>query len=266
VTRALRKVGLCAYVSPTGTLSNTGIDSETEITRLRERVAELEREKADVEGFAAMAAHELLTPVVIMDACAATVCERLDGNEGHAESVRELDTLRRGAARSRLLVETLLRQARVNGRPPQRRPVDIGALVGDCVALLGPDLRRRDAEVNAGWLPSVEAEEPLIGAVFMNLLVNALKYGPRLGATVRVGAAEEPGAWRFDVESQGEPIPAEDRERIFEPYRRGRGERRARGSGLGLYICRRIVERHGGEIGVSSPERGGNRFHFTLPK
>jgi signal transduction histidine kinase len=242
------------------------MDSQSEIARLRDRVAQLEREKADVEGFAAMAAHELLTPVVIMDACAATVCERLGADERHADSVRELETLRRGAARSRLLVETLLHHARVHDRPLQRRPVDTGALVGDCVALLRPDLRRRGARVLLGPLPSVDGEEALVGAVFMNLLVNALKYGPRRDATVRVGAAEEPVAWRFGVESEGEPLAPAERERIFEPYRRGSGERRARGSGLGLHICRRIVERHGGEIGVTPAATGGNRFHFTLPK
>ena len=71
-------------------------------------------------------------------------------------------------------------------------------------------------------------------------------------------------AWQLGVESEGEPIPDADRERIFQPYRRGTGERRARGSGLGLSICREIVERHGGELGVM-PVEGGNRFQFTLP-
>ena len=77
-------------------------------------------------------------------------------------------------------------------------------------------------------------------------------------------AAESPG-WRFSVQSQGATIPAEDRERIFEPYYRGRGERRARGSGLGLTLSRYIVERHGGQIGVSTANGGDNRFSFTLP-
>jgi signal transduction histidine kinase len=71
-------------------------------------------------------------------------------------------------------------------------------------------------------------------------------------------------AWELGIESEGEPVPAADRERIFKPYCRGNGERRARGSGLGLSICREIVERHGGEIGVV-PLAAGNRFQFTLP-
>lgn len=98
----------------------------------------------------------------------------------------------------------------------------------------------------------VQAEPPLIGAVFMNLLVNARKYAPRRSATVRVGADRELAAWRVGVESQGHTLSSEDQRGIFEPHRRGRGERRSRRSGLGLATCREMVERHGGEIGVEA--------------
>ena len=93
------------------------MESQTEIIRLRTRVTELEREKEAVERFAAVAAHELLTPVVMIDACAATVADRLDGDERHLESRHDLDVLRRGCAQSRLLVESLLHHAAVR-RPP----------------------------------------------------------------------------------------------------------------------------------------------------
>ena len=199
------------------------MDEHGEILRLRERITELEREKEAVEGFAAVAAHELLTPVVLL----------------HHASFRDL--------------------------PLQKQPVDLDALLRDCVALLGPELRRRNSQIEVETaLPCLPVEEPLIGAVFINLLANALKYGPRHGSTIRVGAAAEPGVWRLSVRSEGNPIPAEDRDEIFRAYRRGSGERRARGSGLGLYICRQIVERHGGEITVVSAG-GGNCFAFTLP-
>jgi signal transduction histidine kinase len=241
------------------------MDPNIEITKLRARVSQLEREKADVEGFAALAAHELLTPVVMMDACAATVCDELDGTLD-PDARRDLDAMRRGAARSRLLVETLLLGARVEDHPLQRRSVDLGVLLADCLALLGPEIRARDAQVVAGPLPTLAVDEALLHAVFMNLLVNALKYGPRIGGVIRVDARREPGSWRFGVESEGDLIPEADSDRIFEPYRRGRGERRAHGTGLGLSICRDVVERHGGRIGVRPGHHGGNRFYFTLPR
>jgi len=240
------------------------MDEHGEISRLRKRISELEREKEAVEGFAAVAAHELLTPVVMMDACAATVCDRLDG-ELDAESRRDLDALRRGAARSRLLVETLLRHARVNGHPLECDWVDAGRLARECESVVAPEVRARGALIQVGKLPHVLAQEALLGAVFMNLLVNALKYGPRRGGTISVRGGSTVAGWRFSVHSQGPPIPLPDRLRIFEPFQRGSGERRARGGGLGLSICREIIGRHGGSIGVSSPKSGGNTFTFSLP-
>ena len=240
------------------------MDEHGEISRLRDRISELEREKEAVEGFAAVAAHELLTPVVMMDACAATVCDRLNG-ELDADSRRDLDALRRGAARSRLLVETLLQHARVNARPMERTWVDAGRLVRECESVVAPELRARGAAIEVGPLPQVWAQEELLGAVFMNLLVNALKYGPRQGGTVRVRGGSTFAGWRFSVRSEGQPIPFADRRRIFEPYQRGRGERRVRGGGLGLSICREIVERHGGQLRLTASGNAGNVFTFTLP-
>ena len=238
------------------------------MTRLRARIAELEQDKAAIDAFAAVAAHELLAPIVLIDAYAATALER-SGDELHADSRRDLDALRRAASRSRVLVQTLLEHARSRGRALQRRPVDVDAVLRESLLLLAPEIRARnvevEVEVEVGELPQVEADEALIGAVFTNLLMNALKFGPREGARIRVAAGREADDWRFLVQSQGRPIAAEDRERIFEPYRRGRDERRARGTGLGLAICREIVEWHGGRIGVEAAEGGDNGFYFTLP-
>jgi signal transduction histidine kinase len=237
---------------------------EAEIQRLQARNTELERGKANAEAFAAMAAHELLAPLVTIDAYAAMVCNRDDG-ELHADSRRDLDALRHNVAEARLLAETLLQHARCTGRLLERRPIDVNRLLRGCLTLLAPEIHSREAEVQVGALPEVSGEETLLSALFTNLLSNALKYGPPARGTIFVDATSLRACWRFSVQSQGATIPVEDRERIFEPYYRGRGERRACGAGLGLTICRRIVELHGGEIGVSTAGDGDNRFSFTLP-
>ena len=237
---------------------------QAEIQRLHARITELEDEKADVEAFAAVAAHELLAPLVLADAYATTVAERLDGDR-HADARRELDALRRAAARTRLLVETLLHDARSHERPLRLTAIDLNAVLSECLTLLQPEIEVRDAEVQVAELPEAYGEETLIGAVFSNLLLNALRYGPREHARILVDACPRRGSCRVSVQSGGPTIPAADRERIFERYQRGRGERRARGAGLGLTICRRIVERHGGQIGVTAANGGANRFYFTLP-
>jgi signal transduction histidine kinase len=236
---------------------------EAENRRLHRRIAALEDEKADVEAFAAVAAHELLSPLVLADAYATTVSERLDGDL-HADSRRDLDALRRAASRTRLLVETLLHEARSHNRPLQRRAVDLNAVLRECIILLAPEIRARGADLHVAELPQAWAEESLISAVFTNLLLNALRYGPRKAGTIRIDATLEHGTCRCSVHSPGPAVPVADRERIFGRYHRGRGERRARGAGLGLTICRHIVERHGGQIGVTA-DAGSNHFHFTLP-
>ena len=237
---------------------------EPDIERLRARIAELEREKAATEAFAAEAAHELLTPLVMIDAYATMAAEQLD-DEFDADALRDLDALQRGAIRTRVLVETLLHVASSRGGPLRRSVVDLNTVLADCLSLLAPEIQSRGAEVQVAELPDVLADEALIGAVFSNLLINALKYGPRHSATIRVDATLVDTDWRLSVQSQGPMIPVQDRHRVFEQYNRGRGERRARGAGLGLTICRQIVERHGGQIGVTATSRGENRFCFTLP-
>ena len=237
---------------------------EREVERLAAQVARLEREKAQVEAFAAVAAHELVEPLIMAEAYASIVADRLSPDE-HADSRRDLDALGRGVARMRLLIESLLHEARSSERTLVRKPVDMSLLVGDCVALLQPEIASRDAQVELTELPHVLGEEALLSGVVSNLLINALKYSPRQGAGIRVGGVREQVACRFFVDSEGPTIPSDQRQRIFDAYQRGEGERRATGAGLGLAICRRIVERHGGEIGVVPINGTGNRFFFTLP-
>ncbi|MGH2945467.1 MAG: sensor histidine kinase [Solirubrobacteraceae bacterium] len=236
---------------------------EREVARLERRVAELEDQKADAERLAGIAAHELMEPLVMAEAYAVLLQDRL-GNRLDLEARDDLAALVRGAARMRLLVETLLHDARSADRPLRRRSVDLERIVHDCIGLLGPEIALRKARVTVPPMPVVRGDAALLTGVIQNLIVNALKYGPRKGGEIRTEASWEGSRWRIGVASEGRTIEPNERERIFEPFERGRKERRARGAGLGLAICRRIVERHGGEIGVE-PRPKGNLFYFTLP-
>ena len=112
----------------------------------------------------------------------------------------------------------------------------------------GQDRRRRRCR-------SCPGDAALLTGVFGNLLSNALQYGPRSGGEIHVSAERSEAGWTFSVDSPGPAIPERDRQRIFEPWQRGWGERRSRGVGLGLAIVRQVVERHGGQVGVTSPSR-----------
>jgi signal transduction histidine kinase len=237
---------------------------QSQLERLRARVLELERERDAAEGFAALAGHELMSPLVMAEACAAMAAERLD--EARDEDVlTALDSLAHGASRTRRLIESLLHEASAKGHPLRRETVDLGRLAVECVAQLRPEIEARGADVEVGELPHVCGSSELLGSVLTNLLGNALKYNPRQGGSIRFSAEARDGEWAVFVDDDGPPIPADDRALIFEPFQRGRNERRAKGTGLGLAICRRIVERHGGRIGVVERPDGGNRFFFTVP-
>lgn len=231
---------------------------------MEELITGVRTDAAGSEIFARAAAHELMAPLVVAQSCARLLEERLD-DQGRATGYGELSELMRVLSRMRVLVETLLEDARSSGAPVERRPVSVERLVEDATELLRDEIRAHDARIVASALPVVEADAILLGAVVNNLLLNALRYGPRVGGEVRIRARRERTHWRISITSQGPTIPAGDRARIFEPYFRGSHERRAAGAGLGLAICRSFVERHGGEIGVAPVRTGGNRFHFTIP-
>jgi signal transduction histidine kinase len=237
---------------------------ESEHQRLSERVCQLEDELARARDFAALAAHEVIKPLVMTEACADGIRERT----AHALDIvsrQELESIIHVSASARMLVEALLIDARDCSIDLPRRPVDLTKVVHDCLAMLGPDIAAREAEVEVDSLPVVSGNAAMLRGVFGNLLANAIKYGPGHGSRIRVTAVLAEGSWVLSVEGPGTAIPDAERRSIFEPWRRGTTGRGARGVGLGLAVARRIVERHGGELGVTSPDAKSNRFFFTLP-
>jgi len=232
---------------------------DSEVERLKARVTQLERERTDVEAFAAVAAHELMEPLVMIEVHAAMLGAGAPGDP--AESAEQIG---RAAARLRRLVEAILHDGRAAEQGVARRPVDLDRVLRDVLMLLRPEIEARTARVEVEPLPTVPGDEPLLGSLFTNLITNALKYGPRAHGTIRIGAEPEGAGWRVSVADESPPIRAAERERIFEPFQRGQRERRARGTGLGLSICRRIAERHGGRLELAAGE-AGNVFSFSLP-
>jgi len=244
---------------------------EGEVGRLNNRVEQLERELAEsreqvarLERFAAMAAHEVLKPLVMTEAFLTMIAER-GGHGLDLDTRRDVDTLMRISSRMRLLVEAMLMDARPGQEPIQHQAVDLSKVLNDCVDMLGAEIRARDIQLDVDEMPVVTGDEAMLTGVFGNLLSNAIQYGPREGGEIKISAARSEAGWTISVDSPGPAIPERDRQRIFEPWQRGWGERRSRGVGLGLAIVRQVVERHGGHVGVTSPEPSGNRFFFTLP-
>lgn len=238
--------------------------SEQRIAALEELVSGLEHRNAALEGFAAMAAHQLSEPLVIMESSAILLGEDLD-DDVNPLLRRRLDAIGTVAARCRRQMDALLLDARTADSPPELACVDVAEVVEGVLELLATRIEQRRATIEVGALPVICAGHGLLTVVFENLLSNALKYGPRADGRVGVHAEQSAeGRWTFRITSEGPPISPQEAVRLFEPFRRGENERRASGHGLGLAICKRVVHRLGGSIGVS-PGAEGNTFHFTLP-
>ncbi len=142
--------------------------------------------------------------------------------------------------------------------------VDLDALLGDVLADLAPVLEERRARITRSRLPCVRADRAQVYAVLLNLLSNAVKFTPpTTRPEIRVHADRDGDQWRLSVSDNGRGIPVEDRERLFELYRRGTTA--VEGTGIGLATARRTVEAHGGRVGILDAPGGGTTVWFTLP-
>lgn len=169
-----------------------------------------------------------------------------------------------GALRMQKMIRDILAYSRVNMRGQPLETADSAEALKEALALLASRIAETDAEVNAQSLPIVTADYAQLVQLFQNLIGNAIKFCKENPPRVRVEACREAGRWRFSVSDNGIGIPPEYRGQLFVIFRRLYTRHEFPGTGIGLAICKRIVERHGGEIGIESAPGGGSVFWFTL--
>jgi light-regulated signal transduction histidine kinase (bacteriophytochrome) len=153
----------------------------------------------------------------------------------------------------------------VRGESTPVGDVDCGAVVDDVLSSLAADLEAAGATVKVDRLPVLTGHPAALAQLFQNLIANAVKFRGEDPPQIAIAAARTGAGWEFTVADNGIGIESRYAERVFEFGRRLHGDDEFPGTGIGLTVCKEVVERHGGRIWVEPGDRGGSRFHFTLP-
>jgi light-regulated signal transduction histidine kinase (bacteriophytochrome) len=218
-----------------------------------------------LEQFAYVASHDLQEPLRMVASFTQLLAKRYRGKLD--KDADEFITFAvDGATRMQKLIQDLLAYSRVGTRGRPLEPTDCNVIFDTARANLFTALKESGAQVSSGPLPTVLADEVQLVQLFQNLLANALKFHGEAPPLIRVTAQEDDGAWRFAVQDNGIGIAPDHQKRIFMIFQRLHHRSEYPGTGIGLAICKKIVERHGGRLWVSSEEGQGSTFFFTIPK
>ncbi len=248
-------------------LDNARLYREAQEARaaLASQAGDLERSNTDLEQFAYVASHDLREPLRMVRSYSRLLAERYQGRlDSKADDF--LGFIVDGVTRMEDLIAGLLAYSRVGTRGRTFQPVECDAVLERALLNLRTAIEESGATVTHDPLPRVMGDTTQIGQVLQNLIGNALRFGGDSAPRVHVSAAGEGQEWVISVRDNGVGIAPEFHERIFQMFQRLHGPTEHPGSGMGLAICKRIVERHGGRIWVESRPGEGSVFCFTLPK
>ncbi|MCP5419508.1 MAG: HAMP domain-containing protein [Gammaproteobacteria bacterium] len=233
--------------------------------KLREQAEQLERSNVELEQFAYVASHDLKEPLRMV----ASFCDLLQQRYSHqldARAQRYIHYAVDGAQRMQTLISDLLMLARVGNQASPPTAVDCQTLLQEVVSDLRHIVHQNQAQISFSNLPCVQGDATQLAQLFRNLLVNALKFRGTLLPQIRIEAVPDNDGWAFAVGDNGIGIAPEYLDRIFLIFQRLHQRDSYPGNGIGLAVCKKIVERHGGRIWVESTLGAGSTFHFTLPQ
>jgi PAS domain S-box-containing protein len=238
--------------------------SVVDISARKRAEEELHRSNAELERFAYVASHDLQEPLRMVGNYVQLLGKRYKGKLD-ADADEFIGFALDGALRMQRLIEDLLAYARVSSRGAELAPTDANAALGHALASLKLATEEAQATVTHDPLPVVPADQSQLEHVFLNLIGNALKFHGSAHPVIHVTAARQDSEWLFSVRDNGIGIEPQYFDRIFVIFQRLHGREAYPGTGIGLAITKRIIERHRGRIWLESKPGTGSTFFFTLP-
>jgi len=231
---------------------------------LKVKTEELARSNRDLEQFAYVASHDLQEPLRMVTSYVQLLAQRYNGKlDSDADEFISFAT--DGASRMRKLINDLLTYSRVKTQGKALEPTDCETVLNESLDNLKMAIEENSALVTHDSLPTVMADNPQLVELFQNLIGNAIKFRGNEPPRIHVSAGRNGSGWIFSVRDNGIGIAPEYSKRIFIIFQRLHNREKYAGTGIGLAICQKIVERHGGRIWVESEVGKGTTFYFTLP-
>jgi PAS domain S-box-containing protein len=246
----------------------TSVSDITERKQLEEHLVqqaeELRRSNAELEQFAYVASHDLQEPLRMVTSYVQLLQRRYQG-QLDAKADVFIGYAVDGAARMQTLIQDLLAYSRVSRANGAVTPIDCTGVLAQVQANLSTTIAEAGATVTADALPTLLADPGQIGQLFQNLISNAIKFHGVEPPHIQISATHQGAEWLFAVRDNGIGIDPQYAERIFEIFQRLHTRAEYPGTGIGLAICKKIVERHGGRIWLESQLGTGTTFYFTIP-
>lgn len=232
--------------------------------KLKRLTQDLERSNTELQQFAYVASHDLTEPLRMIT----SYLELLGGHVRRKLGVEEQEFIGYaldGARRMQGLIQDLLDYARVDTRGRPMEPTDCEQVLETVLANLKLAVGENHAVIEHDRLPVVKGDSAQLMLVFQNLIGNAIKFHGKDAPKIHVGASRNNGEWVFEVKDNGIGIDPKNFNRLFVLFQRLHTRREYPGTGMGLAICKKIIERHGGRIWIESKPNNGAAFFFTLP-